>query len=179
MLRHASADTIRGYHIGNSLTWSAVSPGLPSVFQGAGASLSLGHHIRCGSPLADIVSDPTVVCVPAPAPYGNWQNALAQYEWDYVTIQTHAGMTADEIQAAIDVVAIATAEGRNSGTRFFIYSAWPTRSDTATYRDIRTQPLTITALNSNAVMNELYLDLVAAYPAVDFGYIPGRLRDDG
>ena len=167
-----AAAEVTGYHIGNSLTWSAVSPGLPSVVQALGGSLSVGYHIRCGSPLENIVAEPGVTCVPPPSPYGTWQNALTQHEWDYVTFQTHAGMAATEIQAAIDLVATATAGGRNAGTRFFVYSAWPTRSDTQTYREARTQPLTSIAFNTNAFLGELYSSVVAAHPAVEFGYVP-------
>jgi hypothetical protein len=81
-------------------------------------------------------------------------------------------MAASEIQAAIDLVAIATAGGRNTRTRFFVYSAWPTRSDTETYREVRTQSLTSIAFNTNAFLGELYSSVTAAHPAVDFGYVP-------
>jgi hypothetical protein len=118
------------------------------------------------------VADPSVFCVPTVAPYGNWHNALTQHEWDYVTFQTHAGMVTSEIQAAIDLVATATAGGRNSHTRFFVYSAWPTRSDTQTYREARTQPLTSIAFNTDAYLGKLYSDVRVAHPTVDFGYVP-------
>ena len=163
---------VSGFHVGNSLTWSAVSPGLPTVIEALGGELSVGYHIRCGSPLENIVAEPSVFCVPTVAPYGNWHNALTLHEWDYVTFQTHAGMVASEIQAAINLVATATAGGRNSQTRFFVYSAWPTRSDTQTYREARTQPLTAIAFNTEAFLGKLYYDVRAAHPAVDFGYIP-------
>lgn len=171
-LGSAAVAEVAGFHIGNSLTWSAVSPGLPSVVEALGGSLSVGYHIRCGSPLENMVAEPGVTCVPPPSPYGNWQNALTQHEWDYVTFQTHAGMAASEIQAAIDLVSIATAGGRNARTRFFVYSAWPTRSETETYREVRTQPLTSIAFNTNAFLGELYSSVAAAHPAVDFGYVP-------
>jgi hypothetical protein len=163
---------VTGFHVGNSLTWSAVSPGLPTVIEALGGQLSVGSHIRCGSPLENIVADPSVFCVPIVAPYGNWHNALTQHEWDYVTFQTHAGMVASEIHAAIDLVATATAGGRNSHTRFFVYSAWPTRSDTQTYREARTQPLTSIAFNTDAYLGKLYSDVRIAHPTVDFGYVP-------
>jgi hypothetical protein len=163
---------VTSFHVGNSLTWSAVSPGLPTVIEALGGQLSVGYHIRCGSPLENIVADPAVFCVPTVAPYGNWHNALTQHEWDYVTFQTHAGMVTSEIQAAIDLVATATAGGRNSHTRFFVYSAWPTRSDTQTYREARTQPLTSIAFNTDAYLGKLYSDVRLAHPTVDFGYVP-------
>lgn len=168
----AGADLVRGYHIGNSLTWSAVSPGLSTVFQSVGATADIGHHIRCGSPLENIVADPTVLCVPAPAPFGNWHTAMSQYTWDYVTLQTHAGMADAEIQAAVDVMTTATQGGRNGQTRFFVYSAWPTQSATQTYREVRTQALTTTALNTNAFLGLLYNQLGATLPMADLGYIP-------
>ena len=163
---------LTGFHVGNSLTWSAVSPGLPTVIEALGGQLSVGYHIRCGSPLENIVAEPSVFCVPTVAPYGNWHSALTLHEWDYVTFQTHAGMVASEIQAAINLVATATAGGRNSQTRFFVYSAWPTRSDTQTYREARTQPVTSIAFNTEAYLGKLYSDVRAAHPTVDFGYVP-------
>lgn len=169
---HTDADQISGYHIGNSLTWSALSPGFQSLFQNVGTTLDIGYHIRCGAPLGNIVADPTVRCVPAPAPFGDWLNALTQYDWGYVTLQTHAGMANDEIKAASDVVNTATHGGRNGQTRFFVYSAWPTKSDTLTYRQVRTQPLTTVAFNTDAFLGELHTQLKATYPSVDFGYIP-------
>jgi hypothetical protein len=116
LAQNSSADPICGYHIGNSLTWSAVSPGFQSAFQHLGSDLDLGYHIRCGSPLGNIVADPSIRCVPAPAPFGDWLTAMTQYEWDYLTLQTHAGMADEEIQAAFDVIDTATQGGRNSKT---------------------------------------------------------------
>jgi hypothetical protein len=171
-LGSTSPAEVTGFHIGNSLTWSAVSPGLPSVVEALGGSLSVGYHIRCGAPLENIVAEPGVTCVAPPSPYGNWHNALTQHEWDYITFQTHAGMAATEIQAARDLVATATAGGRNAATRFFVYSAWPTRSAMQTYREARTQSLTSIAFNTNAFLGELYSSVVAAHPAVEFGYVP-------
>jgi hypothetical protein len=172
LLATASADPIRGYHIGNSLTWGAVSPGFSDAFQSIGASIQMGYHIRCGSPLENIVADPSVRCVPAPAPFADWHTAMTQYTWDYVTLQTHAGTAAGEIQAAIDVVTTTTAAGRNSDTRFFVYSAWPTLSNSLTYRQVRTQSLTSLALNTNAFLGTLHSQLAASFPTIDIGYIP-------
>ncbi|MCC6680120.1 MAG: hypothetical protein IT445_04375 [Phycisphaeraceae bacterium] len=126
------AQAMTTYHVGNSLTWDsrpmwqddfAAQKGLPAH--------SAAWHIRCGSSLAAIVANPTDVCADALAPYGLFANALPNYEWDAITLQSYPGGTTlgSETAAALSLINLARQNNDNLDTPFFLLTGWPQSTD--------------------------------------------------
>jgi len=131
----------RIYHIGNSLTEDA----LPSSIKTQLGISESGKHIACSQGLTYIgITNPDYTCVSPPDPYGDWQNALGNYDWDAVTMQIEGksdttGNT--DRSAIIEFINKTTLDGsgnrtRNLNTNFFIYLAWPTRSSSTALSDL-------------------------------------------
>ena len=76
-LQAANAETLKVYHIGNSLTNSTVTQtdSLQSYAAQRGISIDYGFHIRCGAGLGYIAANPDDVCI-GPSSYGNYTPAL-------------------------------------------------------------------------------------------------------
>jgi hypothetical protein len=121
--------TPTSYHIGNSLTVDANPWTLNQVAPGG---LSVGSHIRCGSSMDGIWSNPGDTCLTSPAPWGTFSNALPNFAWNYVTIQSYYGDTLNGASGVVtrvnDFINLARTNPANAGTRFFLYSAWPATS---------------------------------------------------
>ncbi|MBU1192050.1 MAG: fibronectin type III domain-containing protein [Gammaproteobacteria bacterium] len=94
-------------------------------------------------------------------PIGNWQVALTSYHWDFITFQPfyHGTSTlGTDVTTILDWIDLATTNASPDAT-FYIYGAWPKRSNSLTYTeqwlapavDVDSQP---TALNS------AYMDLL-------------------
>lgn len=122
----ANAIGISAYHVGNSHTADAqVYSGLVDMTQDAGYSHTYGMHIRCGNPLKNIVADPSIYCVTPNAPFGAWNNALANYEWDAVTFQPYSGSTPNEEYLAFKTLVTELRQNPvNHDTRVYLYASW-------------------------------------------------------
>lgn len=172
----ACADTIRIYHVGNSLTWDSNVALTSSSLRNQGHIVAQGYHIACGKSLVGIVHDPDVVCVPPPEPYGTWTNALANYEWDKVTIQAWAGATpGEELTATTKILDLATAQGRNRSCIFYLLLAWPLRDDSVSFSDLISSPFAgenAPTLLSSGFLEYWYEKITARYPDLDVRVIP-------
>lgn len=120
-----AAEISHVYHIGNSLTNSAVTQAnsLQSYAALRGISVDYGFHIRCGAGLGYIAANPDDVCV-GPSSYGNYTPGLSNNAWDAVTLQTY-GDTYDVNKAAIHrFVDLTRSNPANQDTKFYIFDGW-------------------------------------------------------
>lgn len=132
----AYSETIRIYHIGNSLTWDSKPTTQASILEHNGYEVEQGYHIACGRGLTYIEANPDYTCVTPKNPYGKWKNALAEYEWDAVTIQAYPGGTGlSEVAATASIIHEATKNDRNQNCIFYLYLAWPTTSASLSFAD--------------------------------------------
>jgi len=117
------SEPLRLYQIGNSHTWDSMPRnGFPFLVEDAGLRLVNGWHIECGEPLTYISQNPDEVCIP-PSVFGTWPTALAENQWDVVTLQTHVQSTGAEELAAIQTIVSTIPE--DYPTRILLYVNWP------------------------------------------------------
>ena len=132
----AYSETIRIYHIGNSLTWDSKLTSQTSILQHNGYEVEQGYHIACGRGLSYIEANPDYTCITPKEPYGKWKDALAEYEWDAVTIQAYPGGTGlSEVAATASIIHEATKNDRNKNCIFHLYLAWPNTSSSLSFAD--------------------------------------------
>ncbi len=126
------ADRMAVYRVGNSLTWDSQPEGIEALAGQAGFLQDQGFHINCGNTLENIFAVPAQVCIPPVVEYGTWDAALPGRTWDTVTFQPHPGgtstLSSDET-AILGMIDQLRMNPLNSGTRVYVYAAWPPRTD--------------------------------------------------
>ncbi len=101
-----------------------------------GYTFTQGFHVACGRSLTQTVVDRDYTCMTPPEPYGKWDHALGNYEWDAVTIQAYPGGTGEsEVAATALIIEEATSGGRNQDCVFYLYLAWPSKSESINFSD--------------------------------------------
>jgi hypothetical protein len=118
----------RAYRIGNSLTWDSQPRGIEALAAERGLKHVEAYHINCGKSLERIWTHPEEVCVRPVEPYGTFDSALPDHDWDAVTFQPHPGESstlATDTARILDFIAKSRESGRNADTVFYIYAAWP------------------------------------------------------
>lgn len=114
------------FHIGNSHTWD-LKPhaGLRKVFEAGGVELNNDWQIVCGRSLDYIVNNPSDSCV-SPEGYADYVDALTDKSWDIITIQPFTGASGyEEIEAATDLIDLASWRSSPGKTRYLIHCSWP------------------------------------------------------
>lgn len=171
-----SAEALRTYYIGNSLTWDAKPETQAYILEENGYSVDFGYHIACGKGLTYIEDNPAYTCVEALEPYGNWDNALANFEWDIVTIQAYSGGTGiSEVLATANIIATAVSDERNLDCIFYLYLAWPSRDDTLTFADRMIVPFGgngSPVFLSTGFLDYWYSKITALFPSLDIRVLP-------
>ncbi|NNJ26490.1 hypothetical protein [Alienimonas chondri] len=105
------ASAPRTFLIGNSLTWDT----LPSRLEGASDG-RVQWHVYCGKNLPFIHDNPAGHCVESSTP---WPKALADGEYDFVSIQPHLGSKLEE-----DVAIITEWAAQQPDAVLVIHTAW-------------------------------------------------------
>tara|TARA_R110002072_G_scaffold238769_3_gene396471 strand:+ start:114378 stop:115148 length:771 start_codon:yes stop_codon:yes gene_type:complete len=100
-------DTRSFYLIGNSLTWDTV----PAWMDG-----DVQWHVDCGKSLPFIHANPEEPCVKSST---LWPKALAEKQYDVVSLQSHYGATLEE-----DVATISKWVDMQSRADFVIHTGW-------------------------------------------------------
>jgi hypothetical protein len=171
-----SAQPIRLYSIGNSLTWDSKPPLVRDVLLTEGNTVTQGYHITCGLNLAKIVSDPTNVCIAPSIVHGVWTNALSNFEWDVITLQAFPGGTGlSEVTAAKTLIEQAIAGGRNKKCRFYLLLAWPPQSKSETFAEQLQRNSGGDAAKvflSSSFLDYWFDAMVTAFPELDIRVIP-------
>lgn len=104
----------RFYVIGNSLTWDTV----PSQLDG-----DTQWHVDCGVPLTYIHANPGKPCVNTST---LWPKALAEKQYDVISVQPHYGSTLDQ-----DVETISTWMKLQPQAVFVIHTGWAFQTERA------------------------------------------------
>jgi hypothetical protein len=127
--RPASAETIRAYHIGNSLTDNIHYGGVKTMASSGGDAYKYGKHVSPGAPL-DLtwaLKSKTGVSYSV-SPYGLYNNALKNYTWEVLTLEPFdnqiKGSTGD-LQMSKNFINYTIRKSPNVQT--YIYSRWPRR----------------------------------------------------
>ena len=126
----SSADAMNGYHIGNSLTADSRPLALETFAVRRGHSLEVGRHLGCSTSLTYAWNNPYSTCITPLAPFGQYGYALANFEFDYVTLQpARDAIFSNEVTSVLNFIDLTRANPANAETVFYIYSGWPTRYD--------------------------------------------------
>jgi hypothetical protein len=159
------------YAIGNSLTEDFRPELFASAFPAQrNENIVDGWHIRSSQNLNYIVSNPTDVTGSQPAPFNI---ALPGYVWTHVSAEPYPGLSNNPTTLGSDIAAFQTfisltQSGPSTGTRFFIYAAWPSQTSTGgSYGPYWRQPVTDNlsqpTILAGQYMTNLYGRLTAAY----------------
>jgi hypothetical protein len=132
VLAEPQAQTIRSYHIGNSLTFGA-APGMKAVLQSRGAKAECGWSVLWGQSLGanwDKAGQPSNT-----SPDGSFTNALTQKTWDVLTLQSWGAAFEGEVVMARKFIELAMR--KSPDIQVFIYETWPfnNKGDTRTFAD--------------------------------------------
>ena len=132
--KNSGKDTPKSvYMIGNSFTHNTQPYSIPELASQHSISLTIGAHIRSGSPMHVIVGKPAEGREISPT-FGKFSTALKDFKWDAVTLQPFykkpsSGFPASSMQTDIDsilaFIAMARQNPANKETKFFIYTSWP------------------------------------------------------
>ena len=125
----ASAETIRAYHIGNSLTDNIYMGGLKRIADRGGDTYIYGKHVSPGVPLDYSWQYKSITgSMYSIAPYGLYKTALKNYSWNVLTLEPFdnklTGTTGD-IQISKDFINYALPKSPNLQT--YVYERWPRR----------------------------------------------------
>ena len=124
---HTSAQTLTGYHIGNSLTWNSRPERQPAHALTQGTDLTTGYHINCNRSLDEIVANPSETCVETVPEFGYFQEALTENQLDYITFQpfwTETSTLATDLQVIGYLEQLLDFNPDNSDTIMYLYQPW-------------------------------------------------------
>lgn len=186
-----SAERLRIYHVGNSLTWDAQPATQASVLSLNGYTVDQGYHIASGKSLSYIVENPGYYSDPPPPhPFGAWENALQNYEWDVITVQAYPGSTGrSEVNATIAIIEKAISGNRNGECVFYLYLAWPDAANAVSLASRVDAPFG--GDGSSVFLSSGFLDywhdkITSSFPELDVRVVPtgvvlatidGKLRE--
>lgn len=135
-----SLAAFNSYHIGNSLTNDGLGNNSGNVQTGTygleamgdlyGYDYSLSMHIDTSQGLTSIWDNPAGVDVKR-TPYGDFTNALTNYQWDAVVLEPYRkpSETLGTDKAAItNFINLTHSNPANANTIFYIYQVWPQQS---------------------------------------------------
>jgi hypothetical protein len=130
---------LRAFHIGNSLTFKALShqyvkwsplayeERILAFMDGRGVHYVPGWHISWGASLPSIAKRPFEPAVSNAGPLGK---ALADYTWDVLTLQLWGSDSAGDVEAARQFIAMGVA--RNPDLQPFLVETWVHKEKTLT-----------------------------------------------
>jgi hypothetical protein len=124
--------SLRVYHIGNSLTNGIGYGSLDGMAAADGREYMFGRHVIPGAPLSWIWDHPDGGN--RTAPFGRSRDALAQNQWDVLTLQPfdrqlYASDGSGDVQVAKKFIDLAMR--RSPKLQTYIYQRWPRRTQNA------------------------------------------------
>jgi hypothetical protein len=123
-----SEQTLKVYHVGNSVTDTINYEGLNQLAESRGHKYVFGRHMIPGAPLSWIWQHPDDGL--SEDPFGHYRNALSNYQWDVLTLQPfdrHLDGDEGDLVMARNFIDLALAKSPN--LRIYIYSRWPRRDE--------------------------------------------------
>ena len=121
-----SAETLRVYHVGNSVTDTINYNGLSQLAQSRGHQYVFGRHMIPGAGLGWIWDHPAEGF--REEPFGYYPNALPNYQWDVLTLEPfdrHLDGNDGDVPMAKNYIDLALRKSPN--LRIYVYSRWPRR----------------------------------------------------
>ncbi len=121
--------TKRLYLVGNSVTDAINYNGLDQLAESRGNTHIWGRHMIPGAPLSYIWDHPDGGI--SEPPFGLYPNALPNYTWDAISLQTY-----DRAMDGADGDAVAAgnfinrAKGKSPNVQIYVYSRWPRKQST-------------------------------------------------
>ena len=123
-----SAQTLRVYHIGNSVTDTINYNALRQLVESRGHQYVFGRHMIPGAPLAWIWEHPADGF--REEPFGYYPNALPNYQWDVLTLQPFdRQLYSNDGDLAMAKNYINLALSKSPNLRIYVYSRWPRRNE--------------------------------------------------
>lgn len=128
-----AADGKTVFMIGNSFTHDSMPYSIPALAAQKSDSLTVGAHIKSGSPVHNIWGSPDAAREVS-KDFGKYRDALTKHQWDVVTLQPFykkpgEGFPQSTMQSDIDsilkFIALARENPANKKTKFYIYESWP------------------------------------------------------
>ncbi len=123
-----SEQTLRVYHVGNSVTDTINYEGLRQLAESRGHKYVFGRHMIPGSPLSWLWQHPDDGL--SEDPFGHYRDALPKYQWDVLTLQPfdrHLDGDEGDLVMAKNFIDLALAKSPN--LRIYLYSRWPRRDE--------------------------------------------------
>lgn len=118
----------RIYFIGNSVTDTINYRGLDNIAESQRRNHEWGRHMIPGAPLNWIWSNPNQGF--QESPYGYYSNALANYQWDALSLQPFdRSLDGAEGDLAMANNFINLAKTRSPNLQVYIYQRWPRKQD--------------------------------------------------
>lgn len=121
------------FMIGNSFTHDSMPYSIPALAAQKSDSLTVGAHIKSGSPVHNIWGSPDAAREVS-KDFGKYRDALTKHQWDVVTLQPFykkpgEGLPQSTMQSDIDsilkFIELARENPANRKTKFSIYERWP------------------------------------------------------
>ena len=165
-----SEETLRVYHVGNSVTDTINYNSLSQLVQSRGHKYVFGRHMIPGAPLSWIWEHPADGF--REEPFGYYPNALPNYEWDVLTLQPFDRQLAgDDGDLAMAKNYIDLALRKSPNLRVYIYSRWPRRDEDGSLDFEKKWLRKYTEENGGAeeskdYFEKLTLELRKAYPKI-------------
>jgi hypothetical protein len=124
-----AGDTLRVYHVGNSVTDTIRYAAFQKAAQAAGHTYIYGRHMIPGAPLSWIWDHPESGFMEEP--FGYYRKALSGYEWDVLTLQPFdrllEGSEDSDLSTAKRFIDLAVS--KSPQLRVYIYSRWPRKNE--------------------------------------------------
>lgn len=177
----AHSTLLHTYHIGNSLTVDANPWALDSYGAALDLHFSVGTQIRSSASLSYIWDHPedNDFSTP-PAPYGLYSNALPNYQWDALILQSHEAMSStlgSDLSAIANFSALLRSNPLNATASVFIYAPWARQMPGMTYSELWLRPAEDSP-TAPTQMSRAYFDLLAQHtglPQIPVGEVFYRL----
>jgi hypothetical protein len=123
-----SQQTLRVYHVGNSVTDTINYNALGQLAQSRGHQYVFGRHMIPGAPLSWIWEHPADGF--REEPFGYYPNALSNYQWDVLTLQPFdRQLKGDDSDFVMAKNYIDLALPKSPNLRIYVYSRWPRRNE--------------------------------------------------
>lgn len=159
------------FHVGNSFTFDSNPPSTSGILSGiVGDSVDYGFHVKGSQTLESLWNNPYSGGTSYRANFGPHPEALSNYEWDYLILQSFPSITnptlGQEVDRIQDFVNSVDSGPSNGNTKIIVYGPWAGRDESAwagwydNIEDLDTQP-TVAAADYH---NTLYDNVETLYP---------------
>lgn len=160
------------FMIGSSITDQVNYGGFETLAESQGFEHHWGRHIILGAPLGFIWNNPNSGF--RTEPFGYYPNALVNYDWNAVTLQTGDSELEPDADAMTKFIDLTQTRPYNAeNTEFFIFSRWP-RQDRGEYSAFWVLEYTGGTLLSQTAdyFNDLTEEMRSRYPDTSIRLMP-------